>query len=279
MATNARLYVVGDIVAANLAAARPGTSGQRVQYWRWLSGHAEPRARADWKGNRQEGRHPTRARAERRHAPHLCRYVGGPPRPGIHPKGQSRERPRPAVSVAHEMNKSRTTLPIFCCVCLLAALTWVGCASNTPVTAAPGEADKLLLGRGDAALKERQWPSPPFYSTPSCSRRPRRAPAPTRAGFGYLSRENNSARTVSAQNYIASLRLPTTRALLLADQLGCVLNSVNPQREQKRGGDQRVPDLSTGFRTASSSRSAHGACAHQGPPSACTCGRNVYLRS
>ena len=38
---------VSDIVAANMAAADAGASGQRVQYWWWLAGHVEPRARAD----------------------------------------------------------------------------------------------------------------------------------------------------------------------------------------------------------------------------------------
>ena len=92
---------VSDIVAANMVGGRPGASGQRVQYWWWLAGHVEPRARADTEGDRKAGCHSARTGAERRHAPHLRRYVGRPPRSRLRPAGHSRERPRPAISVAY----------------------------------------------------------------------------------------------------------------------------------------------------------------------------------
>ncbi len=92
---------VSDIVAANMAAAALGPSGQRVQYWWWLAGHIEPCARAGTEGDRKDGCHSARSRAERRHAPHLRRYVGCPPRSRLQPAGDSRGRPRPAISVAY----------------------------------------------------------------------------------------------------------------------------------------------------------------------------------
>ena len=40
---------------------------------------------------------------------------------------------------------------------LCIALLVTGCGGTPPVTAGPGEADRILLDRGNAALKERQW--------------------------------------------------------------------------------------------------------------------------
>ena len=137
------------------------------------------------------------------------------------------------------MNKSRITLPFFCCVFLLAALTSGGCASNTPVTAAPGEADKLLLERGDAALKERQWTrARTFYSEllESYPQSALRADAKLGVGDSYLG-ENNSGSYVYAQNeYREFLAFyPTNpRADYAQMQLGMVHfnQMLNPQRDQ-----------------------------------------------
>ncbi len=137
------------------------------------------------------------------------------------------------------MNKSRSTLPFFCCVFLLAALTSGGCASNTPVTAAPGEADKLLLERGDAALKERQWTrARTFYSEllESYPQSALRADAKLGVGDSYLG-ENNSGSYVYAQNeYREFLAFyPTNpRADYAQMQLGMVHfnQMLNPQRDQ-----------------------------------------------
>jgi outer membrane protein assembly factor BamD len=78
----------------------------------------------------------------------------------------------------------------------------VGCSSNPPVTAAPGEADQILLDRGNAALKDRSWTRARTYFTElleSYPQSPLRAEAKLGVGDSYLG-ENNSASYVYAQN-------------------------------------------------------------------------------
>jgi outer membrane protein assembly factor BamD len=88
------------------------------------------------------------------------------------------------------------------CLLLVAALVWGGCSSNAPVTAAPGEADKILLERGSAALKERQWTRARQYFSELLEAYPQsalRADAKLGVGDSYLG-ENNSGSYVYAQN-------------------------------------------------------------------------------
>jgi outer membrane protein assembly factor BamD len=55
------------------------------------------------------------------------------------------------------MKRARTRFSTYVTALFLVAVIGSGCSGSPPVTAAPGEADKLLLERGNAALKERQW--------------------------------------------------------------------------------------------------------------------------
>lgn len=122
---------------------------------------------------------------------------------------------------------------------LSVAVAGAGCASNPPVTAGPGEADKLLLERGTAALKERQWTRARQYFTElleSYPQSPLRAEAKLGVGDSYLG-ENNSAAYVYAQNeYREFLAFyPTNpRADYAQLQLGMVHYNqmLNPQRDQ-----------------------------------------------
>jgi outer membrane protein assembly factor BamD len=124
---------------------------------------------------------------------------------------------------------------LLCLVALIAS----GCASNAPVTAAPGEADKVLLERGDAALKERSWTrARQYYSEllESYPQSPLRADAKLGVGDSYLG-ENNSGSYVYAQNeYREFLSFyPTNlRADYAQMQLGMVHYNqmLNPQRDQ-----------------------------------------------
>jgi len=137
------------------------------------------------------------------------------------------------------MNKSRTTLSVISLLPLLAVVFLGGCASNTPVTAAPGEADKILLERGNAALKERQWTRARQYFSElleSYPQSPLRAEAKLGVGDSYLG-ENNSGSYVYAQNeYREFLAFyPTNpRADYAQMQLGMVHfnQMLNPQRDQ-----------------------------------------------
>jgi outer membrane protein assembly factor BamD len=76
------------------------------------------------------------------------------------------------------------------------------CASDAPVTTSPGEADKLLLERGNLALKEEKWTTARQYFSElleSYPQSPLRAEAKLGVGDSYLG-ENNSASYVYALN-------------------------------------------------------------------------------
>ncbi len=99
------------------------------------------------------------------------------------------------------MNTSRS-LPFALCSLLFLAVMAGGCASNAPVTAGPGEADQILLDRGNAALKERSWTRARTYFSElleSYPQSPLRADAKLGVGDSFLG-ENNSASYVYAQN-------------------------------------------------------------------------------
>ena len=122
---------------------------------------------------------------------------------------------------------------------LLLVVVVGGCSSNAPVTAAPGEADQILLDRGNAALKERKWATARQYFAElleSYPQSPLRAEAKLGVGDAYLG-ENNSASYVYAQNeYREFLAFyPTNpRADYAQMQLGTVHfnQMLNPQRDQ-----------------------------------------------
>ena len=113
------------------------------------------------------------------------------------------------------------------------------CSNNPPVTAGPGEADQILLDRGNAALKERRWTTARQYYAElleSYPQSPLRAEAKLGVGDSYLG-ENNSASFVYAQNeYREFLAFyPTNpRADYAQMQLGMVHfnQMLHPQRDQ-----------------------------------------------
>jgi outer membrane protein assembly factor BamD len=115
----------------------------------------------------------------------------------------------------------------------------VGCSSNPPVTAGPGEADQILLDRGLAALKERSWTRARTYFSElleSYPQSPLRAEAKLGVGDSFLG-ENNTASYVYAQNeYREFLAFyPTNpRADYAQMQLGMVHfnQMLSPQRDQ-----------------------------------------------
>jgi outer membrane protein assembly factor BamD len=133
---------------------------------------------------------------------------------------------------------SRSRFSVFS-LFVLAALIGGGCSSNPPATAAPGEADKLLLERGNAALKERQWTRARQYFSELLESYPQsalRADAKLGVGDSYLG-ENNSGSYVYAQNeYREFLAFyPTNpRADYAQMQLGMVHfnQMLAPQRDQ-----------------------------------------------
>ena len=122
---------------------------------------------------------------------------------------------------------------------VLTMLSVSGCSSNPPLTAGPGEADQILLERGNAALKERKWTTARQYFSElleSYPQSPLRAEAKLGVGDSYLN-ENNSASYVYAQNeYREFLAFyPTNpRADYAQMQLGMVHfnQMLNPQRDQ-----------------------------------------------
>ena len=124
--------------------------------------------------------------------------------------------------------------PLLCLAVLVGA-----CSSNPPVTAAPGEADQILLDRGNAALKDRSWTRARTYYTElldSYPQSPLRAEAKLGVGDSFLG-ENNSASYVYAQNeYREFLAFyPTNpRADYAQMQLGMVHfnQMLSPQRDQ-----------------------------------------------
>jgi outer membrane protein assembly factor BamD len=127
---------------------------------------------------------------------------------------------------------------IRCSVVLLGVFV-AGCSSNPPVTAGPGEADQILLERGQAALKERRWLRAREYFSElleSYPQSPLRAEAKLGVGDSYLG-ENNTGAYVYAQNeYREFLAFyPTNpRADYAQFQLGMVHYNqmLNPQRDQ-----------------------------------------------
>jgi outer membrane protein assembly factor BamD len=122
---------------------------------------------------------------------------------------------------------------------LILALFAVGCSSNPPVTATPGEADALLLERGNAALQDRSWTRARTYFSElleSYPQSPLRADAKLGVGDSFLG-ENNSASYVYAQNeYREFLAFyPTNpKADYAQMQLGMVHfnQMLSPQRDQ-----------------------------------------------
>jgi outer membrane protein assembly factor BamD len=129
-------------------------------------------------------------------------------------------------------------IPVYSCAVVM-ALCLAGCSSNPPLTAAPGEADKILLERGNAALKERKWATARQYYSElleSYPQSPLRAEAKLGVGDSFLG-EDNSGSYVYAQNeYREFLAFyPTNpRADYAQMQLGMVHFSqmLNPQRDQ-----------------------------------------------
>lgn len=132
------------------------------------------------------------------------------------------------------MKTSRSLLSALCSLLLFAA-----CSSNPPVTAGPGEADQILLERGQAALKDRSWTRARTYFTElleSYPQSPLRADAKLGVGDTFLG-ENNSASYVYAQNeYREFLAFyPTSpKADYAQMQLGMVHfnQMLNAQRDQ-----------------------------------------------
>ena len=130
--------------------------------------------------------------------------------------------------------------PLLCLAMLVCLAVVAGaCSSNPPVTAGPGEADQILLDRGNAALKDRSWTRARTYFTElldSYPQSPLRADAKLGVGDSYLG-ENNSASYVYAQNeYREFLAFyPTNpRADYAQMQLGMVHfnQMLSPQRDQ-----------------------------------------------
>src|SRR5688572_25183182 len=122
---------------------------------------------------------------------------------------------------------------------LLLAFVVSACSSNPPVTAAPGEADQLLLDRGKEALQGRSWTRARTYFSElleSYPQSPLRAEAKLGVGDSFLG-ENSSASYVYAQNeYREFLAFyPTNlRADYAQMQLGMVHfnQMLSPQRDQ-----------------------------------------------
>jgi len=126
-----------------------------------------------------------------------------------------------------------------CPLLVLTALLVSGCSSNPPLTAAPGEADQILLEKGNATLKERKWATSRQYFSElleSYPQSPLRAEAKLGVGDSFLG-ENNGGSYVYAQNeYREFLAFyPTNpRAEYAQMQLGMVHfnQMLNPQRDQ-----------------------------------------------
>jgi outer membrane protein assembly factor BamD len=122
---------------------------------------------------------------------------------------------------------------------LLLALTTAACSSNPPAATGPGDADKILFDRGQAALKERSWTRARTYFAElleSYPQSPLRAEAKLAVGDSFLG-ENNAASYVYAQNeYREFLAFyPTNpRADYAQMQLGMVHfnQMLSPQRDQ-----------------------------------------------
>jgi outer membrane protein assembly factor BamD len=136
------------------------------------------------------------------------------------------------------MKRSLSLLSALCPLLSLAVMVGA-CSSNAPVTAGPGEADQILLDRGQAALKERSWTRARTYFSElleSYPQSPLRADAKLGVGDTFLG-ENNSASYVYAQNeYREFLAFyPTNQKADYAQmQLGMVHfnQMLSPQRDQ-----------------------------------------------
>ena len=139
--------------------------------------------------------------------------------------------------MAYEMKISRSIPSALSA--LLCALFALACGSNPPVTAGPGDADQILLDRGNASLKDKSWTRARTYYTElleSYPQSPLRADAKLGVGDTFLG-ENNSASYVYAQNeYREFLAFyPTNpRADYAQMQLGMVHfnQMLSPQRDQ-----------------------------------------------
>jgi outer membrane protein assembly factor BamD len=115
----------------------------------------------------------------------------------------------------------------------------LACASNDLITAAPGEADKVLLDRGNEALAEKKWLNARQYFTrllDGYPQSPHRAEATLGIGDSYLG-ENNAASSVFATNQYREFLAfyPTNpRADYAQYQLGMVhlRQMLGPQRDQ-----------------------------------------------
>ena len=92
--------------------------------------------------------------------------------------------------------------PLCALVSLLCLAFAGGCSSNPPLTASPGEADRILIERGNAALKEEKWATARQYFSElleSYPQSPLRAEAKLGVGDTFLG-ENNTASYVDARN-------------------------------------------------------------------------------
>lgn len=141
--------------------------------------------------------------------------------------------------MAYEMKTPRFLSLAFLALALCPLVVLGACSSNTPVNAGPGEADQILLDRGNAALKEKAWTRARTYFSElleSYPQSPLRAEAKLGVGDSFLG-ENNSASYVYAQNeYREFLAFyPTNQKADYAQmQLGMVHfnQMLSPQRDQ-----------------------------------------------
>lgn len=136
------------------------------------------------------------------------------------------------------MKTSRSPLVVLCSLLSL-ALVAGACGSNAPVATGPGDADQILLDRGNASIKEKSWTRARTYFSElleSYPQSPLRAEAKLGVGDSFLG-ENNAASYVYAQNeYREFLAFyPTNpRADYAQMQLGMVHfnQMLSPQRDQ-----------------------------------------------
>jgi len=136
------------------------------------------------------------------------------------------------------MKKSRSTFFALIVLSFLSVLVGA-CGAKAAVATGPGEADQILLERGQAALKEHSWTKARTYFSElleSYPQSPLRADAKLGVGDSFLG-ENNAASYVYAQNeYREFLSFyPTNpRADYAQMQLGMVHfnQMLSPQRDQ-----------------------------------------------
>lgn len=136
------------------------------------------------------------------------------------------------------MKISRSPLFVLCSLLVL-ALVAGACGSNAPVSTGPGDADQILLDRGNASLKDKSWTRARTYFSElleSYPQSPLRAEAKLGVGDSFLG-ENNAASYVYAQNEFREFLAfyPTNpRADYAQMQLGMVHfnQMLSPQRDQ-----------------------------------------------